>query len=125
MNAPQMVGQTMADIDVCCAVSEDLMATYPGYPWAVGVSHDGGTIAIDLAVEKPPALRQFGYLLHLSSLMEAGGQAKVRLAGGELLERYGLRRGRAQDDVQARAKENGLDVSGSSEGDYWLRKMGR
>ena len=120
-----LVGETMADIDVCRAVSEDLCQVYPGYPWAVGVTHQGGTIAIDLAVEKPPAFRQFGYMLHLSSIMGPGGQAKVRAAGGELLERYGLRRGSAQADVQERAKENGLDVSGSAEGDYWLRKQGR
>ena len=117
--------KTMEDQDVCMAVSEDLCATYPGYPWLVGCDHDAGTVAIDLAVEKPPAFRNFGYMLHLSSIMGPGGQQKVRTAGGELLERYNLRRDRAPEDIYARAKDNGLDVRGSDEGDYWLKKASR
>lgn len=115
----------MDDRDVCLAVSEDLCAVYPGYPWAIGCDHEAGTVAIDLAVEKPPMFRNFAYLLHLSTIMGPGGQKRVRAAGGELLERFGLRRGSAQADVHERAAENGLDVSGSDEGDYWLKKAGR
>ena len=69
--------KTMEDQDVCMAVSEDLCATYPGYPWLVGCDHDAGTVAIDLAVEKPPAFRNFGYMLHLSSIMGPGGAVRI------------------------------------------------
>ena len=114
--------QAMADEDVCLAVGEDLSATYPGFPWAVGCDHFAGTVVIDLALDKPPAFRNFAYLLHLSSIMGPGGQKKVRAAGGELLERYKLPRTHATENTRTYAKENGLDVSGTDEGDYWLRK---
>jgi hypothetical protein len=126
MTIPLLSGEgptQMADQDVCIAVGEDLSQVYPGYPWAVGANHEAGTVVIDLAVDKPAPFRQFAYMLHLSSIMGPGGQRKVREAGGELLERYGLRRGRAHEDARERAKDNGLDVSGSDEGDYWLRKI--
>lgn len=114
----------MADEDVCRAVGEDLTDVYPGHPWAVGCDHQAGTVVIDLAVDKPPQLRTFAYMLHLSTILGPGGQKRVRQAGGELLERYGLPRARATDNSRAYARENGLDVSGSDDGDAWLRKRG-
>lgn len=114
----------MADIDVCCAVSEDLNRHYPGHAWVIGCDHNAGTVAIDIAMHKPPALKLFGYLLHLSTIMGAGGQAAVMRAGGELLERYGLQRRGARVDDRARAIEHGLDVDGSKDGEYWKRKHG-
>ena len=115
----------MADQDVCIAVGEDLESCYPGYPWAVGCDHLAGRVVIDLAVEKPPSFRNFAYALNLTTVFGPGGQKRVREAGGELLERFGLRRARAYEDTHLRARENGLDVSGSDEGDYWLRKKGK
>lgn len=116
--------RAMADIDVCLAVSEDLNRHYPGHPWAVGCDHNAGTVAIDIAMPKPPALKLFGYLLHISTCIGPGGQAAVMRAGGELLERYGIRRGRATNESRDVALEHGLDVDGSADGEYWKRKHG-
>jgi hypothetical protein len=101
----------MADQDVCIAVGEDLTKHYPGYLWMVGCDHEAGTIQIDLQCDKPIGMERYGYLLHLSTVMGAGGQKAVMRAGGELLERFGLRRKWAHPDTADIARENGLDVS--------------
>jgi len=100
----------MADEDVCRAVGQDLERHYPGHFWAVGCDHAAGTVAIDLPYEKPPHLRNYGYLLHLSTLMGPGGQLAAMRAGGELLERFGLVRGPATPESAMLARENGLDA---------------
>lgn len=102
----------MADEDVCIAVGEDLASAYPGYPWMVGTSHKAGTVVIDLGVDKPPHLRNYAYQLYISTVLGAGGQARVRHAGGELLERFGLRRGVAHEDTNEIAVEHGLITDG-------------
>lgn len=101
----------MADQDVCIAVGEDLTKHYPGYPWMVGCQ--AGSVCIDLAVDKPLGMDRYGYRLNVSTVLGPGGQKRVMQAGGELLERFGLRRGEAPDDAAEQARENGLDVSGA------------
>jgi hypothetical protein len=103
----------MADEDVCIAIGEDLAKHYPGYPWMVGVDHGAGSVCIDLGVEKPIGMERYGYRLNLSTVMGPGGQKRVMQAGGELLERFGLRRGEAPDDAKELARANGLDVAGA------------
>ena len=100
----------MADEDVCIAVGEDLMQRYPGYPWSVGCNHEAGTVVIDLMIDKPPHLRNYGYQLYLSTVLGAGGQKAVMRAGGELLERFGLRRTWAHPDTPDIAREHGLII---------------
>jgi hypothetical protein len=102
----------MADQDVCVAVGEDLARAYPGYPWMVGTSHKAGTVVIDLGVYKPPHLRNYAYQLYISTILGAGGQKRVMEAGGELLERFGLRRGTAHEDTNEIAAEHGLIIDG-------------
>lgn len=104
-------GETaMADEDVCRAVGEDLTKHYPGHLWFVGCNHEAGTVVIDLPYEKPLHLRGYGMLLHIATILGAGGQKFVMRAGGELLERFGLRRGAASIESADAAKENGLDA---------------
>ena len=98
----------MADQDVCIAVGEDLSRAYPGYFWMVGVEH--GSVQIDLQIEKPIGLERYGYRLNLSTVLGPGGQKRVMRAGGELLERFGLRRGVAHEDTAEIAKEHGLII---------------
>ncbi len=102
----------MAEEDLCRAVGEDLAKHYPGYDWMVGVTMQAGTIAIDLMADKPPHLKNHGYLLHVATLMGPGGHHRVMQAGGEMLERFGLRRGAAPEAWRARAAQNGLDATG-------------
>lgn len=102
----------MADQDICIAVGEDLTQTYPGYFWNVGCNHEAGTVTVALAIPGEAGNTTKGFLLHLSSIVGPDGQKKVRAAGGELLERWGLPRGRAPDDTIERALEHGLDRGG-------------
>lgn len=104
-------GETqMADEDVCIAVGEDLHRNFPGYPWMVGVDtrEHVGRVVIDLGIDKPPHLRNYAFALHVSSVIGPGGQKRVMRAGGELLERFGLRRGAAHPDTLDIALEHGL-----------------
>jgi hypothetical protein len=105
----------MEDQDLCIAIGEDLDRTYPGYLWMVGVDHQAGSIVIDLQVEKPPHLRNYGYRLNITSAFGPAGQKKVRDGAGELLERFGLRRGSAHPDTDEIAREHGLDISNNKD----------
>lgn len=98
----------MADQDVCIAVGEDLMQTYPGYAWSVGCNHAAGTVIIDLPDLKPAHLRNYAMMLYISTILGPDGQKKVRHAGGELLERLGLSRRGAVHDTPEIAAAHGL-----------------
>lgn len=102
----------MADQDLCIAVGEDLTRTYPGYAWMVGCNHESGTLHINVDVPKPAGLEGYGYLLHISSVIGPGGQKRVHMAGGEMLERFRLRRGVAHADTDELALAHGLDLTG-------------
>lgn len=98
-----------ADEALCLVVGRDLTETYPEYAWDVGANHEAGVIAIRLAVPMQGGMAQPGFLMHISTVVGPDGQKKVRLAGGEILERWRLQRERAQQDWIERATENGLD----------------
>lgn len=100
-----------ADIALCKFVYERLERDYPGHDWLVGANSESGVVTIDLPYTKPYHLRQYGYLLHLRALDGYDvAKHKIRHAGGELLERFGLPRGPATEESAARALHNGLDI---------------
>lgn len=96
------------DQAVCKLVGEFLARAYPGIDWMVGADHEAGTVAIDIMCDKPLGMDRYGYLLHMSSIMGPEGQRKVRNAGGELLERFGIRRDRIDAEWRTQAREHGL-----------------
>ena len=96
-----------ADKALCIVVGEDLTRAYPGYAWDVGCDHEAGTVAVRLAVPVEGGMAQPGFLLHISSVVGPDGQHKVRRAGGEVLERWKLRRERAPHDWLEQAREIG------------------
>jgi len=102
-----------ADEAVCRAACEELSRFYPEHLWYVEVNHEAGTVSIDLPYQKPPHLRQYGFLLHLSTVLGSDGAKKLMRAGGELLERFGLPRGMARPEAGAMARENGLVADGA------------
>jgi hypothetical protein len=76
-------------------MAEALHATYPGHFWAV--SCDGKTGMAD--VRNLALSGNWGFRLKLENIYSASQFKKdVLKAGGEILERYRLNRGRLNDD---------------------------
>ncbi len=100
---------SLSDVAICQRVGAVLQRHFPDYPWMVGIHEQRtGVLVIDMPPDfKPPSLRQFAYLFHLSDMDD---DRKVRNAGGEWLERLRLARTRAVEFAAQRARENGLDV---------------
>ena len=104
----------MAEQDLCRAVSETLMDHYPGYAWGVGCTLQSGMVAITLMVplaDVAGSNARPGYLIRIQNCYGPGGVKRVIDAGGELLERWKLNRGRAPADWVDLAWENGQDRS--------------
>lgn len=71
-------------------VAETLHKHYPGHLWAVNINEEGGVITVmNLALSG-----KWGFLLKLKAVQEDPDLKSVMRAGGELLERYRLHRGR-------------------------------
>jgi hypothetical protein len=83
-----------------------LVKAYPGYEWSVHVDAIGGVIC----VVNPSVSTLKGYHLHMKGDTVQDLQIRAVEAGGEILERYGLRRGK----VDVAAIEN-LDRIGPHE----------
>lgn len=104
----------LADIELCQDVGAILEQHYPGHFWMVGCNHEAGTLHIELGyTEKTVKRFPYGYLLHIHNLQNHDTRKKkVVFAGGELLERYGLKRGRANRHAFADVKAKGIDKAG-------------
>lgn len=100
-----------ADEALCIVIGQDLTAAYPGYAWDVGVDHEAGVLNIRLSVPVVGGMAQPGFLMHVATAIGSNGQKKIRAAGGEILERWRLRRDRASRDWLDEAHQNGLDRS--------------
>lgn len=72
-------------------VGDTLNKHYPGHLWAVTVDEDGGVLVVkNLALSG-----NWGFVFHLNKLPNGKSiRPAVVRAGGELLERYNLSRGR-------------------------------
>lgn len=107
------LSDSMADEDLCRAVGEDLTSHYPDHPWMVGTADAARTRMVAISLGYPtPGGAPLGVMLRVESLTGPHGRMKAMRAGGELLERYGLRRGPATVDSLARAAGADMDVSG-------------
>lgn len=109
-------GETaMADAAICRAVGEELMQLYPRHRWAVQADTFAGVVNVRLLYSGGSKMGQFGYMLHMSTLMSGENMARkaIMRAGGELLERYGLARSRATEESAMRAREHGLISDGA------------
>jgi len=81
----------LADIDTAKKIAERLDKNYPGYIWMVNADTSNNIATIQLG----GVSGQFGFYVHLDKL--TAGLEQVMRAGGEILERYKLRRGRRDD----------------------------
>lgn len=75
-------------------IGATLRDVYPGYMWAVRVLEMQGIAQIVCAT----ASLQHGYVLHTKNMYSASEIRNLAIkAGGEILERYGLRRGQVNE----------------------------
>jgi hypothetical protein len=88
----------LADIGLAKRFAEVLDRHYPGHLWGVRVdSGQGIAVVFNLGLSG-----RWGFMLKLRELTYEGEIAReVMLAGGELLERYRLSRGRFKEDEYA------------------------
>lgn len=108
-DAPQLDAN---DLIFAKEMAEALHQAYPNHLWAVTCDGVQGVATIrNLALSG-----LWGYRLLLPKIYSMSQfKAKVLRAGGEILERFGQRRGTANDDHLAALS---LDFSGRVAGDY-------
>lgn len=99
------------DLDKAIEIAHVLDHHYPSHRWSVEVSHEQGIVNIRLLYYDPLTFsnRTWAFVLKLADLATDPSMRDVVRAGGELLERWGLPRGKAQENVGLRAALNGLD----------------
>jgi len=92
--------QQVADKALAAKVAAVLLRHYPNYNWMVEANHEAGVVTIRLMyTDRLGRLSRYGCLMHLSSFHGAEGDRKVMMLGGELLERYKLKRGLADPET--------------------------
>lgn len=85
-----------ADIGLAKQMAEALHQAYPGHLWAV--TCDGRTGMAD--IRNLALSGQWGFRLHIHRNYSASyWKHRVVMGGGELLERYRMRRGRFDEDA--------------------------
>lgn len=88
---------------------------YPGHPWGVNASHAGGILTVALLYPNAiGVVEPWGVIVKLADLATDPALNDVMRAGGELLERWRLRRGAAGVDSRHFAKANGIDAIGAA-----------
>lgn len=88
-------GQAIAEMSLAKTIAEVLTHHYPNFIWSVTVDATNGIATVE-NVNLPG---KWGFYLHLAKL-DAGGR-RIVMAGGELLERFNLRRRRMDGDAVA------------------------
>lgn len=79
---------------LCKTLFEKLWEHYPGYNWQVKVDAKQGIATIRIPILMGPTL---SYVLHLDKLASDPALRAVVMAGGEILERWRISRGRRFD----------------------------
>ena len=92
------------DFDMAKRCAEELMKHYPGYAWGVNVSSETGMVH----VRNMTLSGEWGFQLKLASIINDPSVRLVVSAGGEILERFKARRGRASEDQIALLKTDAI-----------------
>lgn len=83
------------DYLVAKQIGDALNEAYPGYLWAIHVSHEEG-VAVIKSMLMPP---QWGWVIHTGKVFSASDLVhKAKSGAGEMLERFRLRRGAMNED---------------------------
>ena len=108
MSAEAAVHTEAQDMLLSKQIGEALEKHYPGYLWMVDIS--GGMVNIhNLALHG-----QWGFRIKLVDAYHDPGMKKTIAAGGELLERYNMPRGKFNEDKWRGADR---DITGQLVGD--------
>ncbi len=97
-------GDKPADVVLVGQVNRVLQKHYPGWFWYVEIPPNSGVLIVrnmDTNLVKP-----WGFVIHLKDIHSDPTFKKVIWAGGELLERYNLARGRVQAEDVVLTHEN-------------------
>lgn len=100
-----------ADIAMCRRIVNVLFQHYPRHVWHVTVDsrpHVGTAEIKLLYTDHLGVLPRLGYRLHLNKITDR----KIMRAGGELLERYRIARGQANEYARYDIITNGIDRAG-------------
>ena len=82
--------EELANFEIAKAMAETLERHYPGHAWAVRAEISNGVVHVfNLALSG-----KWGFILKMNDIMNDQGMKITIRAGGELLERYNLTRGR-------------------------------
>ncbi len=84
----------LSDLAMCRDAMRVLNTTYPGYRWMIGVNSEGGIMYI----KNLDISGLWGYVLHMTKMVNDPTMKRVRRAGGEILERAWQKRGKATGD---------------------------
>lgn len=82
------------DLDVAKQCAEALNKHYPGYMWGVNANNETGMVQ----VRNFTLSGEWGFDLHMINVINDPSLKRVIQAGGEILERYKLARGAANED---------------------------
>jgi hypothetical protein len=83
-------------------VGDILESNFPGWAWVIAPDERGGIITIrSMRLDA-----RYGYLLHIARIQDDPQLSAVLRAGGEILERAGMPRGRYTHEAWAAAKRN-------------------
>ena len=90
--------QDALDMATAKDYADALNTAYPGHLWAVNVQGEQGIATIHNLMLSG----KYGYLLHLNKRYSASeARKKAVMAGGEILERFKVARGRMDEDKMA------------------------
>ena len=84
----------LADFSTAKRLTEVLMKHYPGFMWGVYANKEHGMVT----VRNFTLSGEWGFMLHYDKVVEDVEDKLTIHAGGEILERYRVSRGRANGD---------------------------
>ena len=106
----------LAENALCAKVGKVLVKNYPGWTWDINCTLSTGIITVKCL----NLHGEYGFVLYISQIEQPGGEGIAVSAGGELLERCNVPRGKKpQDltlerDIRGNAANMDLDVRGTS-----------
>ena len=77
-------------LDICNGIASAMFAMYPNYHWEVGMNQNV------VYIKNSTLNYKKGYAIHINKI-DPEGKVLMRI-GGEILERYNVRRGRGKRD---------------------------